>query len=145
MTDPYQGDPKIILTEDGATLKFVGGQPVMDRGLENFALISLLTKEGWVGNYFIRDEADKLGSDFLEVSAGARTLSSLRRVENSGERALKSPLFESVQVSASNPVSDFLDVAALVKPPNQDEMKLKLTKNSANWQSQAVEPANRRI
>ena len=73
MIDPYQGDPKIILTENGATLKFVGGQPVMDRGLENFALISLLTKTGWAGNFFIRAEADKIGSDFEEAALNTRT------------------------------------------------------------------------
>jgi hypothetical protein len=145
MIDPYEGDPKIILTENGATLKFVGGQPVMDRGLENFALISLLTKTGWAGNFFIRSDLDKIGSDFEETALKTRTLSSLREIENSGERALTHPLFESIQVIVTNPQSDFIDVVALLKPPNQDERKLELSKNSANWNSQAEEPANRRI
>jgi hypothetical protein len=145
MTDPYGGDPKIILTENGAKMKFVGGQPVMDRGLENFALISLLTKEDWAGNFFIRVEADKVGADFEETALETRTLSGLSRIENSGQRALIHPLFESVDVEVLNPQSDFIDVSVLLKPPNQDQQKFKLTKNSANWISQNIEPANRRI
>lgn len=145
LPDPYEGDPKIVLTENGASLKFVGGQPVMDQGLENFSLISLLTKKGWVGNFFIRAEPDKIGADFLEIATGTRTLSSLRRMENAAERALQSPLFEDIEVSVSNPQSDFIDIVALVKPPNQDQRKLELSKNSANWNNQAENPANRRI
>lgn len=143
--DQYEGDPKIILTENGAKLNFVDGQPVMDQGLENFSLISLLTKPGWAGNFFIRAEQDKIGSDFLETALETRTLSSLQRIENAAERALTHPLFESIDVSVSNPESHFVDVTALLKPPNQETQELKLTKNSANWQNQADNPANRRI
>jgi hypothetical protein len=145
MTDPYEGDPKLILTENGVNMRFVGGQPVMDRGLENFALISLFTKPGWVGNFFIRDESEKIGTDFEKEAMETRTLSALRRIENSAERALSNPLFEDIQVTVINPQSDFIDVTALLKPPNQDTKILKLSKNSANWINQADEPANRRI
>lgn len=143
--DPYGGDPKIILTENGSTMKFVGGQPVMDQGLENFALISLLTQSGWIGNFFIRDNAEKIGSDFEEKALNTRTLSNLRLVEDAAKRALKSSFFEKIQVTVRNPQSHFLEVNILLKPPNQDEKELKLTKNSANWISQANDPAYRRI
>jgi hypothetical protein len=145
MTDPYEGDPKMILTENGVTMNFVGGQPVMDQGLENYALISLLTAPGWVGNYFIRDESEKYGSDFEPIALKTRTLSGLRLVEDAAERALDSPLFEEINTSAINPRSDFLQVTSLLKPPNQEEQILTLTKNSANWINQTDNPAYRRI
>ncbi len=145
MIDPYEGDPKLILGLNGSTIKVVGGQPVMDRGLENFAIISLLTKPGWVGNFFIRDDAEKIGSDFEDTALETRTLSSLRAIEDSAERALSSPLFEDIDVDVRNPESAFIEVDILLKLPNQDTRRLKLSKNSANWESQAVEPASRRI
>ena len=43
MTDIFSGDPKIILTPYGANLDYEGGQPVMDQGMENQALLSLFT------------------------------------------------------------------------------------------------------
>ena len=39
----YEGDPKLFIDENGSYLKFENGQPVMDQGFENFALIQLLT------------------------------------------------------------------------------------------------------
>ncbi|MCK5218423.1 hypothetical protein KAR10_02800 [bacterium] len=145
MIDPYEGDPRLVLGLNGTTMKFVGGQPVMDRGLENFSLISLLTDTGWAGNFFIKDDAEKIGSDFEETALETRTLSSLTRIENSAERALSNPIFESVDIDVVNPESFFIDVNILLKPPNQDTRVLKLSKNSANWQNQADEPASRRI
>ena len=53
MTDPFDGDPKLILTQNGATLQYLGGQPVLDRGVENQATIALFTAPGWCGNKFL--------------------------------------------------------------------------------------------
>ena len=49
MTDIYSGDPRIVLTADGADFDYIGGQPVMDQGVENLALISLLTSDVDIG------------------------------------------------------------------------------------------------
>jgi hypothetical protein len=141
MIDPYQGDPKLILSENGATMRFSGGQPVMDQGLENFVLISLFSGPGWVGNFFIRNQSEKIGSDFEDKALGTRTLSSLRLVQDAGEKALTNTLFEDVQVTVINPQNNFLQADFLLKPPNQDEQKLKLTRNSANWINQSKDPA----
>ena len=46
----FQGDVAVSITEDGAKMKFINGQPVMDQGLENAVLISLFTKKGYFEN-----------------------------------------------------------------------------------------------
>jgi phage gp46-like protein len=46
----YDGDPKIDLQGDQSTLTIVGGQPIMDEGLENAVTLSLFTATGWWGN-----------------------------------------------------------------------------------------------
>ena len=74
MTDIYQGDPRLFLDSDGSFLKFTGGQPVMDRGLENIVLISLFTRPGWPGNVLFQDENQKIGSDFLDIANQSITL-----------------------------------------------------------------------
>lgn len=47
MTTPikYQGDPKIFVDEDGATISIKNGHTKMERGLANCVLIPLLTEE----------------------------------------------------------------------------------------------------
>ena len=47
MTTPveYQGDPKIFIDKDGATIEIKNGNTTMERGVSNFILIALLTTE----------------------------------------------------------------------------------------------------
>jgi phage gp46-like protein len=145
----FQGDPRLILGADGATIKFVGGQPVMDGGLENYVLIALFTKPGWVGNIFFDDPLQKIGSDFEEVSSRAITLTSLNDTEEATERALEdmktSGLAESIIVEASNPSGDQLKLLITITRPNQDAQELTLTRNNLNWQMQISDPAHKKI
>ena len=50
----WDGEPKLCMTANGADWEIRGGQPVMDAGLENWALYSMFTKPGWWGNYAIK-------------------------------------------------------------------------------------------
>jgi uncharacterized repeat protein (TIGR02543 family) len=113
-TDRFEGEPKLFLTPDGAEIRYVAGQPVMERGLENQALISLFTREGWCGNVFLPPE-NKVGSDFEKTCEGSITLSKLADIENSAERALSSKAFQQASAAVSNPKSDNLRVEATVK------------------------------
>ena len=141
----YQGDPKIILTEDGATLKYVGGQPVMDDGLENLALISLFTQEGWAGNDLFNDTDQKIGSGFELSTQQPITLQALNDIRQAGENALKNPVFGQVTVTVENPNSYRLNITFRIEPPGQDVKKLLVTKNGLNWTAQSLDPAYRRI
>ena len=143
-----QGDPRLFLTERGATIKFIGGQPVMDGGWENYVLISLFTRPGWVGNVLFDKPSQRIGSDFEETAEQAITIDSLADLEESGKRALADMiadgLAEKVEVIASNPSGDIRNVRILITPPGKDVEELLLTKHGLNWLVQANDPAHKR-
>jgi len=145
----YEGDPRLILTENGADLVFHGGQPVMDQGIENAALISWFTAPGWVGNLFLQDKNQKVGSDFESIATGTITVTKLNDIQNSGERAwqrlIDSGLASSVIVRARNPEGNKTEVAGLIEPPGKDLQILLATKYGANWIAQKEDPAYKRI
>jgi hypothetical protein len=136
----FEGDPRLVLTPDGSDLDYRGGQPVMDQGLENQALISLFTREGWAGNIFL-PESNGVGSDFEATCLGTITLSKLANIENSAERALTSNAFPDVTVTVTNPKADHLRVEALLGAG----LTLSLTREGTLWRNQAENPAYRRI
>ena len=144
MTDIFSGDPRIFLSENGSRLIFKGGQPVMDRGLENLALISLFTSRGWVGNILFSDIDQQVGSDFEESANQPITLSMLNDVAQAAERALDNPAFGNVIVTVENPNGNRLNVIILIQPPGQDSRVLILSRNGDNWVAQKLEPAEGR-
>jgi hypothetical protein len=145
MTDIYSGDPYLTLSANGSRLTFIGGQPVMDQGLENQAMIALFTTQGWAGNELIADPDQKIGSDFVEAANQPITLQSLTDIEQAAVRALASPAFGRVTATANNPESDRIEVSILIEPPGQDSATIVLTRNGLNWQAQALNPAHERV
>ena len=145
MFDIYQGDPKIIIEEDGAELKFVAGQPVMDQGLENLAIISLLTRPGWVGNDLFDDADQKIGSDYEDSANSAITLSSINKITDAVEKALDNDAFGKTTIDVSNPVSNRIKTNILIDPPGNDIFELVISRNGLNWQAQKINPASERI
>ena len=141
----FEGDPVLILTNDGSTLKFVGGQPVMDRGLENLVLISLFTSLGWAGNTLFTEQNLKIGSNFLTAANQPITLQSLNDIRDAAEKALNDPILGKVKVVVTNTNSYQIDVNIIIEPLGEDIQKLLVSKNGINWQSQIIDPANRRI
>lgn len=138
MTSIFQGDPRLFLNEEGSRLIFTGGQPAMDAGLENLALISLFTAPGWAGNTLFDNPDQKIGSNFEEAARQPITLSALNNVRDAAEKALQSEAFGKVTVDVSNPVSQRINVRILIEPPGADIKVLLLTKNGLNWQAQAL-------
>lgn len=141
----FSGDPYLTLGPNGATLTYIGGQPVMDQGLENLAMIALFTKPGWAGNTFFADPNQHIGSDFVEAANQPITLQSLTDVEQAAVRALQSPAFGRVTAVAANPASENLIVKIRNEPPGQDSQTIILTRNGLNWQAQALNPAHERV
>ena len=138
--DRFSGDPRLLLTPNGADLDYEGGQPIMDQGLENQALIALFTRPGWCGNLFLAD-ASKIGSDFLDACSAPLTLSSLTDIVNAAERALASPLFGSVTVAVANPQSWDLAITITLGPGRA----LTLNRIGMLWSAQAANPASGRL
>lgn len=142
--DIFQGDPRLFLTADGSSLKFTGGQPVMDRGLENLALISLFTRQGWPGNDLLRDPGERVGSDFEEATEQPITLQALNDIRDAAEKALINPAFGRVTVVVENPNSYRLNITVRLEPPGRDIKTLLISKNGLNWVAQSLDPAHGR-
>ena len=140
----FEGDPKIIVTEDGWTLYYKGGQPVMDQGLENIVTISLLTKEGWIGNIFLT-EKQKISSRLRKLASGPITISKLNDIRQESEKNLDVDVFGNVISTVINPVSSYVKLNILIQPKGSDIQELTLQKNGQNWINQAGDPAYRRI
>ena len=115
MTDIFQGDPRLFLTEDGASLTFLSGQPAMDvNGYINTALISLFTRRGWCGNAIFEDVNQHIGSDFMAEVEKPITSKSLPNIKQIAEQVLKSELYKRAEVEVVNPVGYRLDVSILL-------------------------------
>jgi len=114
-TNRFEGDPKLYFTDNGADLRYEGGQPVMEQGLENQIFISLFTRRGWAGNVFLPSE-NHVGSDYEETCAGAITRTKLADIEDAAIRAMTSKAFKIVNADAINPRADTLLVRVTVGP-----------------------------
>lgn len=147
--DIYQGDPRIIIDENGSDLLFRGGQPVMDQGLENAAIISWFTNEGWWGNDLFSNTDQHIGSSFEQVAQQSITLSALISVQNAGKSALQwmidTEVAKDVEVLAKNPEGRNLEVKGTIEPPGRDTQTLLAKKHGANWLAQKKNPANERL
>lgn len=145
MSNIFEGDPKLTLDENGSAMIFKGGQPVMDRGLENLALISLFTRPGWAGNIFFADPNQQIGSDFEEAANQPITLQALNDMQDAAEKALNNPAFGNVTVTIQNSNGYHIDIIIRIEPPGQDIVELLLSKNGLNWIAQANDPAHMRL
>ena len=145
MTNIFQGDPRLFIDENGSDIVFIGGQPILDAGLENLALISLLTTEGWAGNVLARTDDEQIGSAFIEAANEPITSTSLNNVRDAATKALDNPAFGDINVDVTNPAGYITAVSILIKSPGADVNELLLTRHGLNWQFQAVSPANERI
>ena len=133
--DRFGGDPKLFFTDDGFDLRYIAGQPVMEKGLENQAYISLFTREGWAGNVFLPPE-NRVGSDYEDTCAGSITLSKLADIENSAVRAMTSKAFQRVSAEAKNPRSDIL----LVEIKAGSGGPLTFSREGGLWRNQREKP-----
>jgi hypothetical protein len=128
------GDPRLTLTANGSSLHFISGQPCMDDGLENLALISLFTSPGWCGNELLKTP---IGSDFEMACNQPITRQALNQIQNAAERALKHEAFGRVTVTVLNPAGHRLEITARIEPPGKNPQEIRLTRNGQNWQHQA--------
>jgi hypothetical protein len=119
------------MLEKGADFCYEGGNPIMDQGVHNAAIISLFTEDGWAGNVFLPPES-RIGSDFVKRCRGTITLSRLADIENSAVRALRSKLFPEISATARNPNGDRLEVKIKISPGGA----LSVAREGALWRAQ---------
>jgi phage gp46-like protein len=146
----FQGDIAVKITESGAKMKFINGQPVTDQGLENAVLISLFTKRGYWGNSLISEESKKIGSD-VEVTALEPIVSiqSVNNMTDAIDKALSwmtdTKLSQENEITVTNPSSNNLRATIKITPPGRDSQTLLFLKNGINWIGQAQNPASERM
>ena len=87
----------------------------------------------------------QIGSDFEKLARGPITLSKLALIEKSAESALKSPIFGTVTVEASNPESWITAINIRIEPPGGVAFEINLVSNGQNWINQANNPAHERL
>jgi len=138
----YDGDPRIVITPDGADIVYRDGQPIMDYGLENSDIIALFTEQGWPGNALL---AEPIGSDFESMARGTITKTKLIDIANAARRALSSSVVDTVSVTVSNPSGAGLEIAIERAPPGQDVQKMVVTRDNINWMNQSYDPASERL
>jgi hypothetical protein len=138
MIDRFQGDVKIYMEPDGADMQFIGGQPTMEAGLENLALISLFTLPGFWGNTLIDDVNQHITSEFEVNAKGPINLKKLESIRQNAEKSLNDEALGEKEITVTNPKNIRLDLFALLYPPGRDVMELKVSKFYQNWQNQAL-------
>lgn len=143
--DIFDGDPALQITPDGADLIFVDGQPIMDRGLENQAIISLFTEPGWIGNSLVQTPQGKIGSNFVKKARGPITMKTLNDVRQAAMQALDLPVFGEILAQISNPTAQILKANITIKHPRGMLRDLLLTRSNGNWIYQRTQPANRSL
>lgn len=144
----FQGDPAIKITESGATMKFVDGQPVMDQGLHNAAIISVATKRGYWGNALTQDENEKIGSDYEQerIIVDVQTINETTTdLENALQWFKDTGLASTIDVESFNPSGIRIDSSAVIKSPGADALELLFIQNGLNWIAQAKNPAHERF
>lgn len=141
----YEGDPKIYITANGADMVFRGGQPVMDRGLENAVVLSIHSR-AWFGNLYLRDAAQKLNGRFEQAAEGPITLSNLANIENAAQTDLawmvEKGVASRVRAATENNAGTSTRTVIAVSPPGADLFTILATQHGANWISQAFDPAS---
>lgn len=145
-----QGDPAVQITENGAKMKFIGGQPILDQGFENAALISLFTKRGYWGNVFFTKQSEKIGSDYeLQSMQPIVELKSINDITDAAEKALQwmqdVKIANEIIVDVVNPNQNYIKTSVKITSPGRDAVELLTFKNGANWTAQAVNPAHERF
>lgn len=145
----YQGDPAIKIDADGATNVYREGQPIMDGGFENAVLISLFTKENWVGNVLTDNTSEQIGSKFEQSMKEPINIEGLNSRRDAAEKSLKwavdDGLFKSVTVNVTNPRGNIILVNIRIEPPNGEAVNLTLDNAGANWRIQKENPAHGRF
>lgn len=144
MSNRFQGDIKVKITADGAKMKFIDGEPVRDRGLENAASISLFTRQGFWGNSLIREVNKKVGSNF-EQQRTIIEVETLNDIRNDANNALKwmieTKLASKIDLTITNPNLNYINTYVKIYPPGKDINELLFFTNGINWQNQAEDPA----
>lgn len=150
MTDRFSGDVAVKITPNGAEMLIIGGQPVMDQGFHNAALISAATEPGWWGNVLETDPARKIGSEYLqELKKPIVDIESVENLQNAlkidFQWMIDKNIAQQIEPVVTNPQSNTVFAQIKVSPQGQDMDEILLLTNGANWEAQINDPVSERM
>ncbi len=133
----YDGDVKLIPTDDGGQITIDKGQPVMDVGLETAAYISLFSENYWGNAISERDE--KCESKLESLFSGTLTNQIRLDAEEYALQALawmkRSGIAATIEAEASIPRTGFLGLIVRIFQPDDTVAELRY---QINWANQRV-------
>jgi len=128
----YDGDPGLRMTPDGCTIDYESGQPDMDNGgLENAVVISLFSRFGWPGNALDENQPDRqIGSGFEEtIEEKPMNSSTLLDIERAGVAALEwmktVGAVKDITVTASIPKRNRINIVVTLTQPDGAKVPFK--------------------
>lgn len=140
--EPDTGDPKMFQTADGFSLKFEGGVPVMEKGFENSALLSIGT-EDYYQNPLATQAGDVMAGNFIEESKKAITINQIRVIEEAAKQCflwmITDGLAKSVDAVMSNVTGLGYKIEISIVSPTDEKAILIYNKNGENWVLQQQE------
>ena len=137
--DIYEGDPLLNISIEGAEIVFSGaiGQPVMDQGIENFAMLSLFSPSFWEGNFYAKTTDERLESDYEDIAKLPTTVSNLELMRQETIKRLSNSVFGDIESTINARLSNQKINNIVISPPSREPLKLQLIQNGTNWIKQA--------
>ncbi|GMO30780.1 MAG: hypothetical protein Pg6A_20240 [Termitinemataceae bacterium] len=130
--DIYEGDPRIEISNDGADLNYINGNPRMEKGLQNEILISLFTKEGWCGNVFL---SENIGCNLQDLCQGDISVQKLALIESAVLAALQNRHISAIDIQATNPNGNVVKIVINITPSETINITLDDSNNTINLES----------
>lgn len=139
-----QGDVKIYLLPSGVEIKYCGGQPIMDSGLENTVLILLFTERGWPMNK-LREQSKQIGSDYLAECRKPINIEQIKVIRMAVIAALKpmedSGLAKITDVEVKMKTGYQIYTTFNIVQPGTSAKQIAISGYGDNWTMQAEEAA----
>lgn len=149
----FEGQPYLVLTEQGAEIYWRAGQPVMDGGIENDIMMSIGCDSAgsFCGNPLLgKTQSTVLKSRFaaarLQPITETYASTCIQAIEYDLSWMKANGIVSRFDVNAAEDISGKLYfVIKVFSPSNEVAALLALTKNGENWRIQKTDPANRRL
>ncbi len=132
----YDGDVKLIPSQDGGQITIDKGQPVMDAGLETTAYLSLSSGDYWGNAISERDEKteSKLETLFSQTLNNQVRLDAEEYALQALAWMMRQGIATKIEAEASIPRTGFLGLAITITQPDGTIAELKYQINWANQQ-----------
>ncbi len=133
----YDGDAKLIPTEDGGQITIKSGQPIMDDGLETAAYISLFSGDFWGNAISERDEKteSKLETLFSLTLTNQVRLDAEEYALQALEWMKRQGIATKIEAEASIPRTGFLGLVVRIYQPDDTVAELRY---QINWTNQQI-------